>query len=153
MLNVFAQSFYQQMPSDFCNNSSNSTPTIINGVTNSTNGWVHTPKGHLHILVIFISDLNQEPLPAWGGLPYLPSAIGHWSPSLIPNWAMASSNSLLDETPATIGNNKNLSLFYREMSRGQFTLTGDVFPELIPTTTGLTLDAINYINANYPNFN
>ena len=147
-----AQVNFLPMPDDFCSNSLSSQSFSITSTTSSTNGWVHTPKGNLHILIIFISDSNNVPDPSYDGDP-LNDSIGYWNPDSIPNWTMGTSNQLLDETTATIGANKNLSLFYREMSHGQFILTGDIFPDIIPTANGLQSQAIAYINSNYPSFN
>ena len=147
-----AQINYLPMPDNFCSNSISSQSFSMTSTTSSTNGWVHTPKGNLHILIIFIKDLNNQPTNDFDGDP-INDPNGYWNPTLIPNWTMGASNQLLDETAATIGTNKNLSLFYREMSHGQFILTGDIFPELIPTATGTASQAIAYINSNYPGFN
>lgn len=152
-LNVcFAQTINFPIPDDFCSSSASSTGFTLTSATSSTNGWVHTPKGELHVLVLFIANTCNIPDPNWGGDPYLPGEINHWSPSFIPNWTMGTSNRLFDATPATIGTTKNLSLFYREMSHGQFILTGEIFPDMIQTPSGSLSDAIAYINLNYPNF-
>jgi hypothetical protein len=87
-----AQINYLSMPDDFCSNSGPSPSFLASGTTNSSNGWAHTPKGNLHILIIFISDASNVPPPWYGGDPYQAGNISHWSPTLIPNWAMGSSN-------------------------------------------------------------
>ena len=96
-----AQVNFLPMPDNFCNSSFPSQAFTMTSATNSTNGWVHTPKGNLHILVIFIKDNNNVPPVDWGGDSLSP---GYWGPDTIPNWTMGDSNQLLDETPATIGN-------------------------------------------------
>ncbi|MBP9083570.1 MAG: hypothetical protein KBH11_10885 [Bacteroidia bacterium] len=146
-----AQTNYYSMPSEFCSSIPSTSLIIVNGTTSSTNGWVHTPHGNLHILVIFIRDLSDEPDPSYNG--DINDPVYYWSNVDIPRWCLGTSNYLFDETAATIGNHKNLSLFYKEMSHSQFILTGEIFPELIPTSDGSASNAIDYINANYPNFN
>ena len=110
------------IPDEFCSSGGTAPSYITSGATSSTNGWVHTPKGNMHILIIFVADMSAVPSANYGignDPVYNPSNIAHWSPSLIPNWAMGSANYLLDETASTIGTHKNLSLFYREMSHGK----------------------------------
>ena len=84
------------MPDNFCSNSPSSQSFSMTSTTSSTNGWVHTPKGNLHILIIFYKGVNNQPDPSWGGFPY--NNPGDWSPDFIPNWTMDPSNQLLDET-------------------------------------------------------
>jgi len=153
--NICLAQMSMPIPADFCTISGAAPTYTPSSVTSSTNGWVHTPKGNLHILIIFVADGSAVPPSTYGigsDPAYSSSNIYHWSPSLIPNWAMGSANYLLDETSSTIGTHKNLSLFYREMSHGQFVLTGEIFPELIPTANGNATEAVAYINSNYPNF-
>ena len=147
-----AQVNFLPMPDNFCNSSFPSQSFTMTSASSSTNGWVHTPKGNLHILIIFIKDLSYTSPVGYDG-DSINDPLGYWHPGLIPNWTRGTSTQLLDETPATIGTNINLSLFYREMSHGQFILTGDIFPELIPTANGTNSQAVAYINSNYPNFN
>jgi M6 family metalloprotease-like protein len=155
--------FAQMMPDDFCSGPANSTLPQLLSTASSTNGVVHTPKGNLHILIVFIENQNDKPPSSYDGdLQNNPP--GYWAPNDIPNWAKGTSNELLDATPATIGTTKNLSLFYKEMSDGEFILTGDIFPELIPVSglnslggvanyAQVNAQAVAYINANYPNYN
>lgn len=143
-----AQTTFLPMPNGFCTNVPSSPSFVVNGSTTSTNGYVHTPKGNLHVLIVFIEPLNYTLPPNYLGNPADP--INGWPVGGIPNWASGESNLLIDKNIIDIGTNKNLSLFYQEMSHGQFLLTGEVFPELIPAATGEASEAVAYINTNYP---
>jgi len=107
-------------------------------------GGVHTPKGNLHTLVIFVG--------------FQDSTIDD-----IPEWAKGEDNAIFNSDPNSIGNKLNVSKFYKAMSNQEepFLLTGDVFPELIivpydesyNNTSNINEAVFSYINGNYPYFN
>ena len=94
---------------------------ILKQTASSVNGAIHTPRGNLHILIIYVgfNDPNSHPDSYQTNLP---GAQGTWLKDDIPNWAKGSSNWLFDNAPwitiAGIGK-KNLSKYYYEMSQGQ----------------------------------
>ncbi len=53
-----AQTTFLPMPNRFCTNVPSSSSFVVNGSTTSTNGYVHTPKGNLHVLIVFIEPLD-----------------------------------------------------------------------------------------------
>ena len=89
--------------------------------TYSTNGGVFTPKGHLHVLHVFV------------GYNHTTSAdnVPGWDHDDIPDAAKGADNVLFNSTVANIGSHDNLSSWFYEMSGGQFIFTWDVFPEQI----------------------
>jgi hypothetical protein len=111
-------------------------------------GGVHTPKGQLHGLVIFVkfndSDIQD-----------------------IPSWAQGADNGVFNSDAANIGNTLNISHYYKAISNqnDRFLFTGDIFPEVVPVdysvnypTTWTKRNEVNeavfnWINNNHPNFN
>lgn len=97
----------------------------------SANGYIHTPKGDLHVLVLFISfDDNNDTIFDYES-PNNTNALRYWAPNDLPNWAKGNSNALFDKTASTIGQKRNLSNWFNIMSMGNFTVTGEVFPEMV----------------------
>lgn len=98
-------------------------PLPENGL--SYNGYVHTPKDTLHMLVIFRAFNNNTE--DWNiGQPDL-----FWAHDDIPSWAKGASNKLFDSSHHTIGQTLNLSAWFHRMSKGKFIVTGEVFPHLV----------------------
>ena len=124
-------------------------------------GGVHTPKGDLHVLLIFIryTDKHLHNDPAWPD---------ETREGVLPEMARGKMNRLFNDDPNTIGNTgqvRNLSSFYYTMSGGQFRLSGDIFPIQVPVTyispSGrnffnrqfkMNEMAIKWITDHYPNF-
>lgn len=88
----------------------------------SYNGYEHTPKDTLHILVIFRAFNNNTE--DWD--------IGNnqlfWAHDDIPSWAKGASNKLFDSSYHTIGQTLNLSAWFHRMSKGKFIVTGGNIP-------------------------
>lgn len=84
----------------------------------SYNGECHTPKGNLHVLVVFVGFTDPDQ----------PES-DHWDYNTIPDWANGSDNDIFNKEVANIGSPSNLSLFYKQMSLGDFTITATVYPE------------------------
>ncbi len=91
-------------------------------------GGNHTPKGELHILIVFISfdttGLPGFPDPSWG----------NWTIDEIPQMAQGSINELFNQNPNTISSSnaeQNLSEYFHQMSMGDFLVTADIYPEQI----------------------
>lgn len=87
---------------------------------NSTYGYSTTPKGELHALVIFVAfeeDSTQEN-PIW---PY----------DEIPSFAIGENNALFNKSAKQIGSHQNISKWYSDMSMGEFTFTGSIYPKQI----------------------
>ncbi len=122
-------------------------------------GSVHTPKGRLHMLIIFIryEDYDCKPnAKAWPNTEELPAI------------AQGPYNELFDADGERIQrgeSKKNLTDFYHLMSGGKFLLTADVFPVQVPVKwipeegagffsrqDKLNGAAINWIAENYPDF-
>lgn len=122
-------------------------------------GSVHTPKGRLHCLVIFIryEDKNLQP---WAKT---------WPDSdTLPEIAQGPYNELFDADGKRIERGeekKNLTDFYHVMSGGKFLVTADIFPQQVPVKwvpeqgagffsrqDQLNKAAVNWIAENYPDF-
>ncbi len=124
-------------------------------------GKVHTPRGHLHVLWIFVRYDNKNLFnnPKW---------LDDSGRDALPVMANGFPNHLFNTTPESIGQvgqRKNLSDFFYKMSNGEFLLTGDVFPVQVPityipevrgnfSTRGQRMNqaAIDWIAENYPDF-
>jgi hypothetical protein len=90
------------------------------GSCNSHNGFAHTPKGNLHIPIIYVG-FNDET-----------TDVTDWPHNAPPNYANGVLNELIDANPNAPSGLDNLSKWYREMSMQpsgtpKFTLTGKVF--------------------------
>lgn len=123
------------------------------------NGLVHSPKGHLHILVIIVRFANFDPM---RGNEVWPDS------DRLPEMARGLNNQLLSSSPYEVGKGTgpmNLSEFYYEMSGGKFILTGDIFPVQVPVSfDGITKRnvhsrqtlvnkyAVQWIAKRYPDF-
>ncbi|HET6244228.1 MAG: T9SS type A sorting domain-containing protein [Bacteroidetes bacterium] len=112
----------------------------------SPNGKVHTPKGHLHGLMIFV-NFTGDTINDNG-----------WTDN-IPDWANQNDNEMFNSTIANIGNKINVSSFFKAMSNpaNPFLFTADVFPEQIIVNRGSELNinssVFQYLSTNYPNYN
>jgi hypothetical protein len=95
------------------------TPSSTQGL--STNGLQFTQRDTLHVLVIFRTFNNNHE--DWN--------VGQndifWAHDDIPNWAKGSSNWLFDVDSSTIGQTQNISSWFKQMSLGNFIVTGEVF--------------------------
>jgi len=127
----------------------------------SFNGYVHTPKGDLHILVIFVRYENRS-LMSNSGWP------DETREGVLPRMADGAINQLFNTDPETIGNEAqipNLSDYYYKMSGGTFRITADIFPVQVPVSyvpptinnffsrqLKMNFDAIKWITENYPDF-
>lgn len=83
----------------------------------SNNGYLHTPKGRLHVLMIFVSYNN------YAGQ-YTDQ---DWVANDMPNWAKGVDNNLFNSDPNQIGIKNNISMWYNVMSAGKFIVTGEVY--------------------------
>lgn len=117
-------------------------------VRNSTYGQVHTPKGNLHVLVIFIQNDNDT------------IDRNGWKHHQLPDFVNHENNDLISSSINDIGTKSNLSTWYSDMSMGEFKFTGDIFPEIIPVPANMygndskiSRGAVDYINKHYPDFN
>jgi hypothetical protein len=128
-------------------------PFVWTENSSSTNGYVHTPHGHIHMLVIFVGYTNTTSADDVG----TPGTPTYWAHNDIPNWAKGNNNELFSKNIDEIGSlPKNLSSFYYTVSQGNFLVTGEVFPEQIPVAPGQWQSAaINWIanNPDYDNYN
>ncbi|MFK7969283.1 MAG: hypothetical protein AB8F95_02900 [Bacteroidia bacterium] len=122
-------------------------------------GHVHTPKGHLHVLVVIVRFGNFD---AMKGNKYWPDS------DELPVMARGANNELFSADPDMVGKppfKMNLSDFYYEMSGGKFIVTADVFPIQVPVTfkgitqrnvhsrqTQVNKLAVDWIAENYPDF-
>lgn len=129
---IFLLPLSAQQPYDFeCAEASwyPSGPSI-NSVPFSYNGDIHTPKGDLHLLVVFVRYNNGTgvPNPGWSNWPNDPA---------LPDFASSPTgvNDLFNEAPTTItfpNAKQNLSEYYFVMSGGKFRLTADIYPVQVP---------------------
>ncbi|HET8964234.1 MAG TPA: hypothetical protein VFM99_10065, partial [Chitinophagales bacterium] len=82
--------------------------------------------------------------------------ITDWAHDDIPEWAKGDFNEIIDKDDSQIHTIKNLTSYYHTMSEGKFTVTGEVYPELLVVSPiygslGLNystalLDAVDLIN-------
>lgn len=127
----------------------------------STLGLVHTPKGHLHMLIVFVryEDKKLFDSDRWpdssepGELPYF--AVGDRNLLYYPD------TTYFDQEIRT----HNLSDFFYTMSDGKFKITADIYPRQVPikhqadtraaffSRQGrMNQEAINWIANNDPDF-
>lgn len=106
-----------------------------------------TPKGNLHTLIVFI------------GLDDATSADNYdnWDYNDLPEWAKGDYNEVFDIDDSQIHTVRNLTSYNYTMSQGTFTMSGEVYPELVIVTpiyntdgslqiTTAISDAIDQIN-------
>jgi M6 family metalloprotease-like protein len=134
-------------------------PLFAQDKRHSSLGAVHTPKGRLHLLVIFIRYADKD-LQPWSKT---------WPNSdELPALAQGPNNELFDASPDRVlagERNPNLTDFYYTMSGGKFLVTADVFPVQVPVKyipergasffgrqNSLNRAAVEWIAANYPDF-
>ena len=124
-------------------------------------GNAHTPKGNLHVLMIFVRYSNTSRMKSskWPDVT---------EDGVLPKMAQGEINDLFNSDPYTIGKEpyrQNLSDYYYKMSGGTFKLTGDIFPIQVPVTyiresrtnffrrqSQMNEEAIEWIAEHYPNF-
>lgn len=137
-------------------------PNIQAQTLDSRFGSAHTPKGHLHLLVVFVRyDSDPTGTPAWSNswpdsaiLPVFARDSGPNTPN-IPGM-----NQLFTADTTTLKSNlgyQNISQFYYEASGGKFLLTADIYPQQVPISyTGgfqaMNTDALEWIVANDTGF-
>ncbi|GAB4416915.1 MAG: hypothetical protein OHK0039_26640 [Bacteroidia bacterium] len=128
----------------------------------SAHGQVHTPRGDLHMLIVFVRYEDRSRIAsarAW------PDTSGE---GVLPVMATGPDNALFYSDPARLEQGprtRNLSDYYYAMSGGRFRLTADVFPmqvpvAYVPETGGNFFDrqnrmnraAIDWIATHYPGF-
>lgn len=113
----------------------------------SYNGECHTPKGNLNVLIVFVGFTN----------PGQPES-DHWDYNTIPDWANGSDNDIFNEEVANIGSPSNLSLFYKQMSLGDFTITATIYPNqaMVNYNSIVSLmneDVCEWLSNDDPNYN
>lgn len=129
----------------------------------SANGDVHTPKGRLHILWIFVRFEDKD---IFGDVPEWADTTAEGVLPLM--GAGGDINPLLDANPETLSQPnhiRNISDYYYQNSKGKFILTGDIFPcqvpvKYIPESSGnfftrqnqMNEAAIKWITQHYPHF-
>ena len=127
----------------------------------SYNGHVHTPKGNLHVLMIFVRYKNKSRMNSknWPDVS---------EEGILPRMAIGEANDLFTADTSKIGtpdSRKNLSDYFYKMSGGNFFLSGDIFPVQVPVTyipanrinfnarqVQMNKEAIQWISQNYPDF-
>ena len=85
------------------------------GNCKSQNGYHHTPRGNLRVLVVYVvyNDAQPDDNSSW------------WPENGIPNFAAlnGAANDVIDSDPNNPTNRHNLTTWYRTMSNGEFTMT------------------------------
>ncbi|MEM7367344.1 MAG: hypothetical protein AAF587_02015 [Bacteroidota bacterium] len=139
-----------------------SLPAQSSSPLHSYHGGVHTPKGDLHVLLIFVRFDNATKMRSAKQWPDISKE------GVLPRMAEGASNQFFHQDPEMLGKDsrkKNLSDYYYAMSGGQFRLTGDIFPIQVPITlenekrgnffsrqARMNQLAINWIAEHYPDF-
>lgn len=103
-------------------------------------GKVHTPKGNLHMLVIFV---RYDNICLFKDSPVWPDTT---CKGMLPNIATGDPNDLFHSDPEAIrglDRVQNISDYFYAMSGGKFLITADIFPEQVP---------VKYINESGRNF-
>lgn len=134
-------------------------------VSQSFYGQAHTPRGHLHMLVVFIRYEDK-----WQGQPSVrewpdsshPDSLPEMARGATNGWFCADSAATAEATRQGI---KNISTFFYSVSGGTFLVTGEVFPVQVPVKfvplkggntfsrqTEMNQAAFNWIGVNYPAF-
>ena len=122
----------------------------------STNGHIHTPKGKLHVLLIFVRYENTSKMTAR-------SWPDETQEGVLPSMALGKNNELFTEDPDSVGLPgaiQNLSDYYYSMSGGQFILTGEIFPIQVPVRfissisgqVQMNKEAIKWIAKHFPDY-
>lgn len=121
-------------------------PAFWAGSCRSYNGHNHTPRGNLRVLIVYVVYNNAQPdgNSSW------------WPENGIPNFAALNGapNDVIDSDPNNPTNRHNLSTWYRTMSNGMFTLTGEIIKVSIDFSNDhkeRELRAIQAIGSTYPN--
>ena len=127
----------------------------------SYHGHVHTPKGNLHVLMIFVRYKNTSRMnsKSWPDVS---------EEGALPKMATGENNDLFSAKLSELGNpdsRKNISDYLYKMSGGRFQVTGDIFPVQVPVTyipanrvnfysrqVQMNKEAIQWISKNYPSF-
>lgn len=141
-----------QNPSlEFVCNQTNQTTTTASfdashsvGACASYNGSCHTPKGNLHIMFLYVGFTDETTTA---------SNVPGWDFDKLPDYAQGTPNDLIDNTTTLSGRN-NLSKWYKTMTNGYFTVTGEAFFVKINRSTDfdvMTFNAVQQLQANYPN--
>lgn len=130
---VFAQQILQadSMKSERMSYSSDSSRVIMgtknsynstagNPIMNSEFGYAHTPKGNLHMMIIYAGFDDADEADDYGE-PYV------WKHDTIPMYATGDSNYLMNRKESDSSNNNNLTKWFKVMSNGKFTITGETF--------------------------
>jgi len=92
-------------------------------------GQGHTPRGDLHLLVIFARFTDADKMHARRAWPD--------EQDVLPVMAQGASNQLFHADPAVLTDSprvQNLSDYYYQASRGTFRLTADVYPVQVPVS-------------------
>ncbi|MBK7108941.1 MAG: hypothetical protein IPH61_07330 [Bacteroidetes bacterium] len=88
--------------------------------TASYYGNSFTPKGNLHVLIVFVG--------------FDTTTIADSSETLehdkIPDWAMGDFNGVIDKDNSQIHTIKNVTSYLHTMSNGAFTITREIYPKL-----------------------
>lgn len=127
----------------------------------SIHGAVHTPKGDLHILVVFVRYENVDLMPNSKRWP------DSSEEGALPLMARGEVNALFHRNPEELGKEDkfNISDYFYTMSDGQFRITADIFPVQVPVRNvaqnrrnffqrqgQMNKTAISWIASNYPDF-
>ncbi|MEM6802880.1 MAG: hypothetical protein AAF696_15835, partial [Bacteroidota bacterium] len=128
----------------------------------STFGDVHSPRGDLHVLLIFVRYNSADLMKGSKSWPNVSEE------GVLPKMAMGELNDFFHPNIESLesGNERlNVSDFYYSMSGGDFRLTGDIFPIQVPVKyvgenrsnffarqSNMNQAAINWIAENYPDF-
>jgi M6 family metalloprotease-like protein len=127
----------------------------------SYHGNVHTPKGDLHMLVIFVRYEDRSLMKDTKRWP------DRTEEGVLPAIAMGKVNDMFHTDPNTIATEerRNISDYFYHMSGGQFRMTADIFPVQVPIKfvperggnffqrqSQMNRAAIKWITENYPDF-
>lgn len=142
---------------------------VLRGKTSyAPNGAIHTPKGNLHILVVYVNFTNVDLMAnqsTWYQNRWPNTNNGNF-PGPLPDYAQPGGsgaiNGLFTEDPNDIPGQtvQNLSSLYHRYSNpsDRFKLTGHVYPVTVPVTysagnySGMNRAALDWIGTNDPNF-
>ena len=125
------------------------------------NGYDNSLHGHLHVLMVFVGDENETSdddywVEVWDN--GVKDSVLTWAHDKLPeallnNGNLITENIYFNSDTNQIGTIENVSQWYDQMSRGEFKITCDIYPELVRVSSYWNhTGAINWITANDPSF-
>lgn len=101
-----------------------------------------TPKGDLHVLIVFVGFDNTT-----SADDIIDPSGPDWLHDQLPEWAQGDFNDVIDIDNSQIGVKHNLTDYFYSMSQGNFTITGEIYPDQVQVTPFIVSGAISLSTA------